>query len=44
MKASTPTEFVQSFVEAMNTSDMAAAADSFDPYVEAYITNAQGGV
>jgi limonene-1,2-epoxide hydrolase len=39
----TPTELVRNFVEAMNTSDMAAVADSFDPGVEAYIGNAQGG-
>jgi hypothetical protein len=39
----TPTELVRNFVQAMNTSDMATVADSFDPGVEAYIGNARGG-
>jgi hypothetical protein len=38
-----PTEFVHRFVSALETSDMAAVAASFDPGVRAYITNAGGG-
>lgn len=41
--AKSPAGFVEQFIEAMNTSDLASVADSFDPDLRAYITNALGG-
>ena len=43
MTAPSPATFVETFVAAMERSDMAAVAASFDPHVRAFITNAQGG-
>lgn len=43
MPRESPAQFVHRFVAAMEASDMATIAASFDPGVRAYITNAQGG-
>lgn len=43
MPQESPADFARRFVAAMEASDMATIAASFDPDVRAYITNAQGG-